>query len=360
VLAQTYPSIEYRVLDGGSTDNTHEVLRGFGDRVQWEVEPDTGQSNCINRGWRAAKGEILAWLCADDLLEPNAVATAVAALDAHPNAAAVYGGAVEMFPDGTESAQPPTPPFNLWRLINVQDFIYQPAAFFRRDAVAEVGWLNEDLHYCMDWDLFIRLGQRHPIVPIQDRLSRVRMYADTKTSGGGVRRLRELSRVIRDRSDSRFPPALTYYALETGLYRGHQLVDKLPLSTRVARRAHSIVHRAYGRAMRITGRRIATQWLEDGWAGPSARFVVPAGDAQLRGEVPADLAPLSLTITSEGRQVASHALAAGPFEMTIPARSENGAATHFVVHADRSKPVWHPLVGGRVGSYRLDTVEVGS
>ena len=67
VLAQDYARLEYIVMDGGSTDETHAILRGFGDRLTWYTEPDSGISQAVNRGWARSHGEILAWIGSDDL-----------------------------------------------------------------------------------------------------------------------------------------------------------------------------------------------------------------------------------------------------------------------------------------------------
>jgi hypothetical protein len=252
------------------------------------------------------------------------------------------------------------PPFHLWRLINLQDFIYQPSTFFRRDAVASVGWLNEDLHFGMDWDLLIRLGQRYAMVPIQERLSRVRIYPETKTHGGGLGRFRELVQIIRARADEPRPPAYWYYLLETGLNRAHQLVDRVAVDPRIASRGHPLVHRTYVRAIRYVGQRIAAEWLDDGWAGPVSHYSVPAGrEVRFEGEVPADLAPLTIAVSSRDKDLGCATFDAGPFTLTVPLPAAADAeAVPLLTKADRSKLVPHILVTGRTGSFRLDRVEV--
>src|SRR5215213_9072825 len=96
VLAQDYAQIEYLVVDGGSTDDTLEILRRYGDRVRWISEPDAGQADAIDKGIRLTHGEILAWLNADDLYLPGAVARAVAAFAEDANRALVYGQAQDI------------------------------------------------------------------------------------------------------------------------------------------------------------------------------------------------------------------------------------------------------------------------
>src|SRR5438128_8552250 len=91
VLAQDYPNLEYIVVDGGSTDHTLDVLRRYEGRLRWVSEPDRGQSEAINKGFRMARGEIVSWLNSDDTYVPGAIGKAVAHLGARPEVVMVYG-----------------------------------------------------------------------------------------------------------------------------------------------------------------------------------------------------------------------------------------------------------------------------
>ena len=71
ILSQDYPNLEYWIIDGGSNDGTIEILKSYGERIRWLSEPDDGQSQAVNKGWRLAKGNILGWVNADDLLKPT-------------------------------------------------------------------------------------------------------------------------------------------------------------------------------------------------------------------------------------------------------------------------------------------------
>jgi glycosyltransferase involved in cell wall biosynthesis len=206
VLAQDYPNIEYIVVDGGSADGTPDILRGYGERVRWISEPDGGQSEAINKGVRMSSGAILAWLNADDLYMPQAVSRAVAALQADPQAAFVYGQARFIDRDGREIAPcVQVEPFNLDRLINEQDFIVQPATFMRRDAFLAVGGLDAGLRYCLDYDLWIKLGLQFSACYLPAILAQVRVYPETKTASGGIERMREIERMIRRYGRPRLP-----------------------------------------------------------------------------------------------------------------------------------------------------------
>lgn len=209
VRTQDYPRIEHIVVDGGSTDRTLAVLAAQSPPLRWVSQPDPGQSAAINRGFRMAGGQIMSWLNADDMLHPGAVRAVVEAFQADPDAMMVYGQAD--FTDATglpvESLRP-VEPFNLNRLIDVHAYIVQPAAFVRREALAAVGYVDETLHWSMDWDLWIRIGQRFPVRYMPIPLATVRLHADAKTCRAGVSKLREMHRLVRRHSRRRFPPLL--------------------------------------------------------------------------------------------------------------------------------------------------------
>ena len=198
VLAQDYAPIDYFVIDAGSTDGSLELLRSYGDRIRWASERDSGQAEGVDKAIHRTTGEIIGWLNADDVYEPGAVSRAVEAFIAAPNAPAVYGDATFIDADGNH-IRPCShiEPWSLERLIGELDFIVQPATFFRRSAYEAAGGLNWNLHYSLDYDLFIRLGKIAPLTYLRERQARVRMYAATKTSSGGLRRLDELEQMIR-------------------------------------------------------------------------------------------------------------------------------------------------------------------
>ena len=181
VLSQSYPRIEYLVMDGGSTDDTVEILKSYGDRVTWISEPDRGQTDAINKGWRRARGAIVAYLNSDDTYLPGAVAKAVTALQAHPRAGAVYGEGYHVDEAGRVIERYPTEPFDLARL-GQTCFICQPTVFLRRDVVEHLGYLDESRRYCMDYDLWIRLAQVSRFVYLPEFLATTRMHPATVTS----------------------------------------------------------------------------------------------------------------------------------------------------------------------------------
>ena len=185
VLSQSYQRIEYLVMDGGSTDDTVPILRSYGNLLAWVSEPDGGQSTTINKGWRRARGTIIAYLNSDDTYLPGAIEKAVAALGAHPEAAAVYGEGYHVDEAGRVIERYPTEPFDMARLAQTC-FICQPTVFLRREVVERLGYLDESRKYCMDYDLWIRLAHVSPFVYLPEYLANTRMHAATITNAQRV------------------------------------------------------------------------------------------------------------------------------------------------------------------------------
>lgn len=182
VLAQDYPNVEYLVMDGGSSDETVTILREYSGRLEWVSKPDRGQASAINEGWRRGRGEILAWLNSDDTYLPGAIGAAVAHLSREPDDGAVYGEGYHVDEVGRVVARYPTEPFDLDRL-SERCFICQPTVFMRRPVVEQAGYLDETLHFCMDYDLWIRIGRISRFGHLPEFLASTRLHADTKTIG---------------------------------------------------------------------------------------------------------------------------------------------------------------------------------
>jgi glycosyltransferase involved in cell wall biosynthesis len=209
VRAQDYPRIEHLVVDGGSVDETHAVLARYSPPLRWVIQPRAGQSAATNHGFHLATGQILSWLNADDALRPGAVRAVVEHFRADPGSMMVYG--LGEFVDASGLGIEPlrvVEPFNLARLVEVHNYVVQPAAFLRREALEAVGYLDETLHWSMDWDLWIRIGQRFTPRFLPILLATVRLHHRTKTSRGGLAKLREGWRIVRRHSRRTFPPVL--------------------------------------------------------------------------------------------------------------------------------------------------------
>jgi len=180
VRSQTHAPIEHVVVDGGSTDGSLKILAGYDD-VRWVSEPDLGQSHALNKGFALASGEVLGWLNADDAYEPDAVAQAVTALR-ETGAAVVYADVTRVDGDGVNPRRIHSrPQFDLWTELNLGCGIYSPAVFFTRAAFETAGGVDESLHMTMDYDLWLRIGKRSPVLHVDAVWGIQRLHDEAKT-----------------------------------------------------------------------------------------------------------------------------------------------------------------------------------
>jgi glycosyltransferase involved in cell wall biosynthesis len=179
--------LEHVVFDGGSTDSTVDVLKRFSPPVRWVSEKDRGQTDAVNKGIRATDGEIVGWLNSDDIYYDGALASVLAYFDAHPDVDMVYGMADHIDQQDHAFEAYPTEPWDFERMIQTC-FICQPALFFRRRVFERYGLLNESLHYCMDYEYWLRLGKAGArFAYLEQKLAGSRLYADNKTLGARVK-----------------------------------------------------------------------------------------------------------------------------------------------------------------------------
>jgi cellulose synthase/poly-beta-1,6-N-acetylglucosamine synthase-like glycosyltransferase len=201
VLSQDYEDLEYIVVDGASTDGTLEILQEYDGRLKWISEPDEGQSDAINKGFKMATGDIVAWLNSDDTYEPGAVSAVISYFEQNPEVVLIYGEGNIIDEEGKKLHRfSATIPFNLWALVHVWDYILQPATFFRKEALENVDYLNKELHWTMDWDLWLKLSTKYDVLYINEYLANSREYSDTKTSTGGLARIEEIRKLMSDYS----------------------------------------------------------------------------------------------------------------------------------------------------------------
>ena len=195
VLSQDYGSIDYRVINDGSSDDTETVLRRCSNRIVWESQTNMGQTATINTGWRKAHGEILAWLNSDDTLLPGAVSLAVEYLRRQPDVDIVYGDTIVTDATGRQVPRPSRKgPFDYRAFVrSCENPIPQPSAFIRRRVLDDIGLLDSRFYYFMDWDYWLRAGLRHRIVYIPVALSTYRLHAESKTISGLARAAPELA-----------------------------------------------------------------------------------------------------------------------------------------------------------------------
>lgn len=201
VLEQDYQNLEYMIIDGGSTDHSVEIIRNYAHRLaHWESEPDRGQAHAINKGLKRAKGEILGWLNADDVLLPDTVSTAVEVLRKDPELDVVYGRLERIDPNGKAVPTPLLPKdrveFDPYHAIG-ECVVNQPGSFWRRSIMEQVGYLDEQLNYAFDYEYWVRIllaGGKFKRLP--RAVAKFRLSPQSKTVAQTAKAAREHLKVI--------------------------------------------------------------------------------------------------------------------------------------------------------------------
>ena len=273
VLLQGYPELEYIIIDGGSGDQSVEIIKKYGPWLTyWVSEKDQGQSHAINKGFDRSTGLILGWLNSDDILLPNALPTVAVNLP-HPDEPVLLAGTAELRD------------VSLTRVISVFDRLpqtfsevfsqydtsfAQPSVFFTRRALKLAGVLREDLHYAMDLELWLRMARHVPITLIEQHLSWMRRHDDAKTwFGNPLAGLAEGEQVLQ--SYSQFVPSeiakRTFDAVHW--VQSRAWIDRGKNSIAGGDRKNSWV--AAYRAARVNVRTIGSR----AWIGLVVRIILP-------------------------------------------------------------------------------------
>ncbi len=207
VLYQDYPNLEYIVMDGGSTDGSADIIRRYSDRLAyWVSRPDHGQTDALIQGFGRASGDVLCWLCADDVWESGTLREIGKIFASQSQTRAVYGDATFVDTRGRRIRLFRTVGFNRWIWLYTFNYIPQPSTFWRRDLYEQVGGLNPDLDICMDGELWLRFSEVTKMHHRRRSWSRMRMHPETKSArlrSEVTRGYREISRrYVGDDSDA--------------------------------------------------------------------------------------------------------------------------------------------------------------
>ena len=208
VLLQGYPNLEYMIIDGGSTDGSVDVIRKYEPWLTyWVSEPDRGQSQAINKGWARATGEVLAWLNSDDVYFEGVLGTAINALGQDPEAAVVYSNCQLIDREGDPMALSRPGEFDLERLFKtLSSYIPQPTTFIRKSVLADVGLLDVNLSYSMDYELWLRIGMRYPLRYVDQVWAASRMHGEAKTVASHREIWQQKISVLRTATSSPYLP----------------------------------------------------------------------------------------------------------------------------------------------------------
>lgn len=182
VVDQQYPDLELFVVDGGSNDNSVDIIKKYEQHITWWVsEKDRGQSEAINKGLKKTTGKIVSWVNSDDLLLPGSLQVIASNFISAPERTGlIHGGTIvfdaERIRETRFNYQQPNKEAYLGGMV-----FPQPAAFFRKSCLDKVGLLTEELHYGMDYDFFLRLALVCDFLPIDNILAKYRLHQQSKS-----------------------------------------------------------------------------------------------------------------------------------------------------------------------------------
>jgi len=199
VKNQNYSHLEHIIVDGASTDGSVDILRHYASlagwgHLRWLSEPDRGQTNAINKGFRLATGHIFAYLCADDRYAPDAFHFVTAFFQHDSEVDLVYGECHFIDEGGTLVRRKKPVPFDVPRLLR-SNCIWQPTVFFRSRVWQEVGPFNEQLDFAMDYEYWLRASRSCVIKNVDHHIAYYRWHRDSKTVSREREQLREAYRV---------------------------------------------------------------------------------------------------------------------------------------------------------------------
>lgn len=202
VLCQNYPNLEYIIVDGGSTDESLDIIRKYEDKLAWWVsEKDKGHADALNKGFDRASGDILAWLNSDDIYHPGAIREAVDILTADPRLGMVYGDANLIDETGKVVGKFASKQTSYRAMLRGSVHIPQATTFFRADLYRQVGPLDLSYFFAFDYDLWVKLSKVSNVLYVP------RTWADF--------RLHDLGKSVKN-DDRCYPDMLRIYRREMG------------------------------------------------------------------------------------------------------------------------------------------------
>ena len=186
ILNQNYPNLEYFVIDGGSTDNSVNIIQKYEDRIDyWVSEKDKGQTDAINKGMRRATGDIVCWINSDDVLLPGALLTVGRYFMKHPNIEYLNGVVIEIGRQD-EILKMTHTILCKWFAERGAFNTLQQGMFWKRSLFGKVGYLDTSFHAMMDYEFIVRLFESNvKMAFINKPLGAIRIYGETKTAMGG-------------------------------------------------------------------------------------------------------------------------------------------------------------------------------
>ena len=241
VVNQDYSNFECVVIDGGSNDGTLDILEEYQGKIRWISERDEGQSDAINKGIKLAGGDVIGYICADDVYETGCFEKIADFFDHNPDVMWVCGKCKIMDKDGLEIRRPVTWYKNFlekrysYNKLLIADFIAQPAVFWRKELVEEIGLFDTSENLAMDYEYWLRAAARHHPGFINEYLARFRVHRHSKSSVSHSRQAKDALRIAGEYATSskrRFLMPLQYLNYLSVLFYYFVLNLFPPLRTR--------------------------------------------------------------------------------------------------------------------------------
>ena len=232
VISQGYPNLEYIVMDGGSTDNTVEIIKKYEKHISyWQSEKDGGQSAAINTAFRRSTGDILAWLNSDDFYLPGTLGFVAGKLDIG-QAEVLLGNCFHFYQDSPKSLGSDIALHHANAHLRLWDYIAQPSSFWTRQTWEQTGELNEKLHFAFDWEWYIRAQNASARFTAHSRyLSAYRFHEAHKTGTGGEKRTQEIASIYQTYAGERYERLFNRFRRSVSrIVRVRHLIHLLKLS----------------------------------------------------------------------------------------------------------------------------------
>jgi len=184
VISQSYPKLEYIVIDGGSTDGSVDIIKKYEKNIAyWVSEPDRGQSHAVNKGLEKATGDIIGWINSDDRYYEGAIQKAIEVFSEYPEVDVVFGNVDFIDEQGNilHQTNEMAVDFRTYLFTN-RCYHANAAGFFRKKCFDLYGMLREDLKYAMDYELYLRFAyNRCRFYQMKDVLGSYRLHEQSKT-----------------------------------------------------------------------------------------------------------------------------------------------------------------------------------
>lgn len=219
ILSQNYRPLQIVVVDGGSRDETVNVLQSYGaiPELEWTSERDNGVVEAVNKGFSRVRGDLVAIQSSDDCYLADAFPTVVNEFRQDPQLGLLYGDTVKVDADGQELARHRIGPYSMLNLLRLKTWIPQPSAFFRRELLDALGGWDARIPYAPDTDLWLRMAFRTQVKK-QDVYFSQRRVHDAQRDTQGAKIIRDYGLMIDQSADIAAAPAEIRAAAQAGKY----------------------------------------------------------------------------------------------------------------------------------------------